>query len=167
MVAGACPHQLELMQKRAQRDALDVQIHVCKASDGLFKSILKLHWSLFQTMMLLKNYLKAYDLRACQGCDHQEVCLRRFYEMAAAMRQPLLEGLPKFEAYPRHLRIPFFYGWILRRLQDLLDDLDDRVEDLYLASDPEINALLHDIADACRDASPKLKDWRESMSFLQ
>ena len=48
-----------------------------------------------------------------------------------------------------------------------MDETDDRVESLAIVKDPENRELLAEMSAVCKEAASKLRDWRETMDFLQ
>lgn len=67
---------------------------------------------------------------------------------------------------PKVARLPFVFAILGRSVAKTVDMLSERVEDLSFVRDEESRAALSGLAQVCKEAGPKLEDWRKTMDFL-
>ena len=158
----ACKDDGALWEKRSKRDALSIEIaalHLRAAPSAFY---LRSAW----VLLLIRNYLRNFTIASCVACCNWTQCApvlhERFSELHETMRQ-MRDALSKSAPATR---IPFIYSIMMQSQTRTLEILSERLEDLSFVKDEKTRAALDTLAELCKEAGPKLDDWRKSMDFL-
>ncbi len=153
-----------LWEKRNKRDTLSIEIaiDILKLSTGLVSS----YYNLAMILWRIRGYAKRYTIESCTACSEWERCAPTLYESNKRV-VALLESIRgDYGRLPGILRVPFLYSSLISYSDRLTAIFSDRIEDLGFVRDEASRQVLKDLVSVCKEAAPKLDDWRKSMNFL-
>jgi hypothetical protein len=153
-----------LWEKRNKRDTLSIEIAVdaLKLGVGLVSSYYKLAMILWR----IHRFAESYTVESCTLCAEWEQCIPTLYESNSRIIALLESIRDDYARLPGIFRIPFFHSTLIGYSDRLTDIFADRVEDLDFIKDEASRKSLGDLTAVCKEAAPKLDDWRKSMDFL-
>jgi len=166
MDSNVCAADLPLFQKKALRDILGMEIYLTEAAGIPSSMVLQAYLKLAKTVWLAKSYLKDYDLQVCATHHGWENCATIFYESERALLPRLDKLVGEVKSLPLKFRIPVLFERLLHSIENSRDEFESRIEDMALIKSGGVEAL-QELADTLDRSSSKLKDWRQSMPFLQ
>lgn len=163
-----CGNDLILWQKKAIKETLGTEINLMEASEEILRSTFKFHIHLLLSMLSLNRYLKKFNLEHCaSSCPEWGSCVSEFHQRESKVLEMLQIFLFNIDQRAVKFRLPILFDWMIRNLRNAMKELDDRVENLAIVKDSENRELLANMSEVCKEAALKLKDWRETMDFLQ
>lgn len=167
MAIDICGFDMPLLQKKAQRDALGIEILVNEITRPFVMNYqgVKLLFAALRLKKHLKGYLKNYDIGVCAKCHGFDECSKAFYETDKSLLAELSKNLPALESIIQRVKF-----WPFDKSNELIkncqEQLAERIENMELIMETS-DGVLDEIANALEEAKPKLKNWREAMPFLQ
>jgi len=170
MTTNICTLDISLLQKKAQRDALGIEILLTELSPqfALKYRIVTTYFNTISLKKSFKKYLENYDLNVCAKCHSFKECSVAFYKIDKHLLSSLNKTIPIIESTIQHIKMPWlwFYTNSFNILQNCHRKLEDRVEDIEIIMETS-NGILDELADALDKAEPKLQNWRKALPFLQ
>ncbi|MFZ2448776.1 MAG: hypothetical protein WAW37_20630 [Syntrophobacteraceae bacterium] len=164
MGCRACKNDPGVWEKRSRRDALSIEIavDVLRLSAG----IIGVHYRTAEILFLTRRYLRQFIIESCVACSSWERCAPSLYEQFSRIHDNMLKLHVAMSGSPKVARLPFVFAILGRSVAKTVDMLSERVEDLSFVRDEESRAALSGLAQVCKEAGPKLEDWRKTMDFL-
>lgn len=154
----------DLWDKKSKRDTLSIEIaaDIFRLGAGIVSS----YYYLASVLFRIRGFAKQYTIDSCTACSDWERCVPTLYDSNNRI-VVLLESIKRdYGRLPGIFRIPFLYSSLISYSDYLLGIFSDRVEDLSFVGDETSRQSLRDLVAVCKEAAPKLDDWRKSMDFL-
>jgi len=160
MATSICTSGNSLLQKKAQRDALGIEILFYEVTRPFVVNYYVI--KLYLATLKLRKYLEKYDLNVCAACHGIDECAKYFYESDKTILNVLSEKLPNIQKR----KILWLFINLPQLLQNCKDKLEERIEDMEFIFETR-DGILDEIASALDKAEPHLPNWHQSLSFLQ
>jgi len=159
-----CKDDRGLWEKKSNRDALSIEIAVDVLR--LRSGIVPIYYYYAKVLFGVSSFLRKYTIESCIACSSWETCTPHLYDGFSRLLEMLQCSHLRVVESSSFPRIPFLFPLMMKYETRLLGLLSEKVEDLSFVKDEESRSALHDLAQVCKMAAPKLDDWRKSMDFL-
>ena len=157
----ACKNDPVIWEKRSKRDRLSIEIIAAFLQPEI--GILHIYYYAARVLYQTLKYFRAHTFKACASCLEREKCAPLLYEAY----QSLLNEIRETRERMLKCRTRWFpLSPALHFLDRAIEIYSDKVEDFSFVKNEESRAALAGLAQACKEAGPKLDDWRKSMDFL-
>jgi len=168
MATDICTTDISILQKKAQRDALGIEILLSELARPFVRNVYAVlaYYYALKMERFLKKYVKTYDLNSCAKCHGFEKCSKAFYATDKRLLENSYKYFPKFKENVKAIKMSWLINKSINILQDCQEKIEDRVEDMELILETK-DGILDEIANALDKAEPKLTNWRQALPFLQ
>ncbi len=156
-----CRDDPAIWEKKSTRDRLSIEIIAAVLRPGI--GILHIYFYSARILYKTQKYFKTHTFEACAACLDRAKCAPMFYEAYESLLNEIRETRKRIvECQTRW----FPLSPALHFLDRAIEIYSDKVEDFSFVKNAESQAALRGLAEACKEAGPKLDDWRKSMDFL-